>query len=83
MIKRYMADSDKLKCMLITYKILAVLLDYPDASLIEALPLMQNALQQEGLLDAGDRKQVDDFIHACSDLTLGDCHMPYFNQFDC
>lgn len=69
--------------MLITYKILALLLDYPDASLIEALPLMPNVLQQEGLLDASEQKQVDDFIHACSDLTLGDWQMLYVNQFDC
>lgn len=66
-----------------TYKILSLLLDYPDEALYDALKVMPKELAKEGLLDEEMQKEMTTFIDACSALSLPDWQMIYVGMFDC
>ena len=69
--------------MLRTYKILSLLLDYPDESLVTALPLVKHEVENERLLFFTLTRHLDEFLSACSSLSLGEWQMMYVQQFDC
>lgn len=69
--------------MLKTYKILALLLDYPDKTIEKILPSVQEEIRKEGLIPFGLQQQLACFLDNCASLTLGDWQMIYIQQFDC
>lgn len=66
-----------------TYKILSLLLDYPDEALYEALKEIPKELAHDGLMDQDMLSEMDRFIGACRELTLPDWQMIYVGMFDC
>ena len=68
--------------MLQTYKILSLLLDYPDDDLYDALDAIPDEVKREGLLTAEMQQQLTRFLDACKQQTLEDWQMMYVNQFD-
>lgn len=69
--------------MLRTYKILSLLLDYPDESLAAALPQVKQEIESEKLLYFTLATSLDDFLMACSSFSLGEWQTMYVQQFDC
>lgn len=69
--------------MLKTYKILSLLLDYPDEALMEALPTVKEEIEKERLLYYSQLEHLDEFLSSCSSLSLGEWQMMYVQQFDC
>ncbi len=69
--------------MLKTYKILSLLLDYPEQDLLNALPFVQEELKSESILDKAQLQKIQDFADACVSFPLSEWQMLYVNQFDC
>lgn len=69
--------------MLKTYKILSVLLDYPDETTVELLPAAAGYTRQEKLLYYTLQDALEQFITASSALSLAEWQMLYVQQFDC
>lgn len=69
--------------MLKTYKILALLLDYPDKTIEKFLPSVQEEIRKEGLIPFSLQQQLACFLDNCVSLSLGDWQMIYIQQFDC
>lgn len=69
--------------MLKTYKILALLLDYPDKTLEAFLPSIQEEIEKENLIPFGLQQPLACFLDNCASITLGDWQMIYVQQFDC
>lgn len=68
--------------MLQTYKILSLLLDYPDDDLYDALDAIPDEVKREGILTDQMQQQLNRFLNASTQLTLEDWQMMYVNQFD-
>lgn len=69
--------------MLKTYKILSVLLDYPDERLAELLPSSMEIVRKENLLYYTLQASLEQFVAAASALSLAEWQMLYVQQFDC
>lgn len=65
-----------------TFRVLAALLNYPDAELQAAADEMAQAVVAEGLLEAPHREAVEHFIAAMSEADLLDAQARYVGLFD-
>lgn len=68
--------------MLKTYKILSLLLDYPEETTVAFLPEAAGYTRQENLLYHSLQESLEQFVAAASDLSLGEWQMLYVQQFD-
>lgn len=69
--------------MLKTYKILSLLLDYPDEALVRAIPFFREEIEKENKVHATCLKNLETFLSVCSSMSLSDWQMMYVGQFDC
>lgn len=69
--------------MLKTYKILSVLLDYPDETFAELLPSSMEIVRKENILYYTLQSSLEQFVAAASALSLAEWQMLYVQQFDC
>ncbi len=65
-----------------TYKILSLLLDYPDEGVKENLNKFAEIVDEDNLLDSEQRKMLAQFIDYASPLTISNWQMHYVQQFD-
>ena len=65
-----------------TYKILSLLLDYPDQEIYESLPLIDEMATEDAFLNEDELNDLHLFITACSKLSLEEWQMYYVNIFD-
>ena len=65
-----------------TYKILSLLLDYPDQEIYESLPLINEMATEDAFLNEDELNDLHLFITACSKLSLEEWQMYYVNIFD-
>ena len=65
-----------------TYKILSLLLDYPDEGVKENLYQFMEVVDEENLLDSEQRVKLAKFIDYASPLTVGAWQMNYVQLFD-
>lgn len=65
-----------------TYKILSLLLDYPDEGVKENLYQFMEVVDEENLLDSEQRVKLAQFIDYASPLTVGEWQMNYVQLFD-
>lgn len=68
--------------MLKTYKLLSLLLDYPDQTIGTILPSVREEIKKENLISAGLEQQLSCFLDNCASLALSDWQMIYVQQFD-
>lgn len=68
--------------MLKTYKILSLLLSYPDASLQEFLQEVEAELQDEALLPAENIDQINSFVNHFSKMDITEWQAEYVQLFD-
>lgn len=69
--------------MLKTYKLLSLLLDYPDQTIEAVLPSVQEEIKKENLIHVELEQQLTCFLDNCASLSLSDWQMIYIQQFDC
>ena len=69
--------------MIKTYKILSLLLSYPDAALQEFLPAAVRELQNEALLQASVTESISLFANHYGNAELTDWQAEYVQLFDC
>ena len=68
--------------MLKTYKLLSLLLDYPDQTVETVLDSAREEIRKENLIPSGLEQQLSCFLDNCASLTLSDWQMIYVQQFD-
>lgn len=68
--------------MLKTYKILSILLDYPDDGTKKLLPIAVKLLEKEALLNKKSIKQVEKFVKEFEDADIIDWQESYTGLFD-
>lgn len=68
--------------MLKTYKILSILLDYPDEGTKKLLPIAVKLLEKESLLNKKSIRQVERFVDSFKDEDLIDWQQTYTALFD-
>ena len=68
--------------MLLTYKILSLLLDYPTEALHKALSDIGQQLRREQYLDEASMKHIEDFARYASSLPLMQWQEQYVTLFD-
>lgn len=69
--------------MLKTYKLLSLLLDYPDKAVEAVLPSVEEEMKKENLIPIDLEQQLTCFLDNCASLSLSDWQMIYVQQFDC
>ena len=65
-----------------TFKVFAALLDYPQPELIEALPVLRAALDEERMLDRDARRAIDVLLEELRGRDLIDLQERYVGFFD-
>jgi nitrate reductase delta subunit len=65
-----------------TYLALSALLSYPESDLLEALPEIRTALDQEGLVPRAARSRIDALLAELGGADLYDCQERYVALFD-
>lgn len=68
--------------MIKTYKVLSLLLDYPDSELSESLDFLTEEVEKERLLDQGQIDKLKQFIKIYSKKDLDEWQREYVQQFD-
>lgn len=65
-----------------TYKILSLLLDYPNEELKENLSDVMDVIEEESYLDESQCKKLRDFLDYAVSLSLAEWQMQYVQMFD-
>ena len=65
-----------------TYKILSLLLEYPEKDIYDILPFIDNEATVDHYLNEEELRQLDAFISECEKLSLEEWQMYYVNVFD-
>lgn len=65
-----------------TYKILSLLLDYPDEDVKNNLHQFMDIIDEDSLLDNNQRAKLEEFVNYASPLTLSEWQMNYVQLFD-
>lgn len=68
--------------MLKTYKLLSLLLDYPDQTVETVLPSVCEEIRKEHLVPACLEQPLSCFLDNCASLTLSEWQLIYVQQFD-
>lgn len=65
-----------------TYKILSLLLEYPEKDVYDTIPFIDNEATCDHYLNEEELKQLDAFLSECERLSLEEWQMYYVNVFD-
>ena len=65
-----------------TYKILSLLLDYPNEDVKENLSGLKRVIEEENGLDKAQSNLLSQFLDPIQSITLSDWQMLYVQQFD-
>ena len=65
-----------------TYKIVALLLDYPEVEVYKSLPEIEKMIAEDNFLDESQMENLRNFIKACRALSFDEWQIYYVNVFD-
>ena len=65
-----------------TYKIIALLLDYPEEEVYKSLPDIEKMAAEDRFLDSEQLASLSNFLTACRKLSFDEWQIYYVNVFD-